>query len=47
MAQIVLGMTAEDHAIGAEQSGGADFLVLSLSRRSIGGDVARLPRPDD
>ena len=47
MAQIVLGMTAEDHAIPAEQAGGTDFPILGPSRRSVGGDAARLPRPDD
>ena len=47
MAQIVAFAPAEHDAIGAEQSGRADFLVLGPSCRSIGGDVARLPRPDD
>ena len=47
MAQIVLGMTAEDHAIGAEQPRRADFPILGPSRRSVCGDVACFPRPDD
>src|SRR5690606_34194538 len=47
MAQIVLGMTAKHDAIGAEQSGRADFSVLGPSGRAIGGNVARLPCPDD
>ena len=40
-------MPAKDHAIGTEQSGSMDFLVLGPSRRTVGGDVARLARPDD
>ena len=47
MAQIVPVVSAEQDAIGAEQSGRMDFLALGPSRRSIGGDVARFPRPDD
>ena len=45
--EIVLAMPAKDHAIGTEQSGSMDFLVLGPSRRTVGGDVARLARPDD
>src|SRR5690606_37552499 len=47
MAQIVPVVSAEQDAIGAEQAGAADFPAISPSRRSVGGDVARFPRPDD
>lgn len=47
MAQVVPVVSAEQDAIGTEQAGGADFPILCPSRRTIGGDVARLPCPDD
>src|SRR5690606_5236319 len=47
MAQILPVVSAEQDAIGAEQSGRADFPGLGPSRRSVSGDVARFPRPDD
>lgn len=47
MAQIVPVVSAEHHAIGTEQAGAANFLVLGPSRRSVGGDVARFTRPND
>src|SRR5690606_33547696 len=47
MAQIIAFVLAKHHAIWAKQSGGADFPVLRPSCRTVGGDVARFPRPDD
>src|SRR5258708_18726498 len=47
MAQIVLGMAAEDDTVGAEQSGRADFLVGGPARRTVGLDVLRLARPQN
>ena len=47
MAQIVPVVSAEHDAVGAEQAGAANFLVLGPSRRSVCSDVARFPRPDD
>src|SRR6266700_2353641 len=47
MAQIVLGMAAEDDTVGAEQSGLTDFLIGGPARRTIGLDVLCLARPQD
>ena len=47
MAQIVPVVLAEQDAIGAEQSGRADFLVLGPSRRTVGRYVPGFPCPDD
>src|SRR5216683_2449346 len=47
MAQIMLGMAAEDDTVRAEQSGRADFLVGGPARRTIGLDVLRLARSQD
>ena len=47
MAQIVVGITAEQDAIGAEQAGRTDFPIFRPSSRTVGGDIAGLPRPDD
>src|SRR5260221_12381856 len=47
MAQIMLGMAAEDDTVRAEQSGRADFLVRGPARRTIGLDILRFARPQD
>jgi hypothetical protein len=47
MAQIVPVISTEHDAIGAKQSVVAEFLVLGPTCRTVGGDVARLPRTDD
>src|SRR5690606_19166470 len=47
MAQILFAVTAQHNAIGVEQTGGMDFLVRGPSRRPVGGDVTRFPRPND
>src|SRR5713101_5474094 len=47
MAQIVLGMAAEDDTVGAEQAGALDFRVGGPARRTIGFYVLRLARPQD
>jgi hypothetical protein len=47
VAQIAVLVTTEHDAVGAEQPGGADFLVFRPAGRTIGRDVARFPRADD
>lgn len=44
--EIVTLVAAEDHAVGAEQSGSPDLAGLGPARRAIGDDVLGLPRAD-
>lgn len=47
MTKIILAVPPQNDAIGAEQSGGMDFLILGPLRRTVGGDIAGFPCPDD
>ncbi|SFA59677.1 hypothetical protein SAMN04487972_1252 [Paracoccus halophilus] len=47
MTKIILAVPPQHDAIGAEQSGRMDFLILGPSRRTVGGNIAGFPCPDD